>query len=94
MNPMWNGMAVGAGAGMLINAVLPAVAGGMKWAAKNAIKGGLMIYAGGKTLAGRATEPLGDMIMEARAEVAAEANTRAMSKKEKAQTKKASPSKA
>ncbi|MGC2064510.1 MAG: DUF5132 domain-containing protein [Thermodesulfovibrionales bacterium] len=67
------GLAIGIGAAVLGPIVLPILAGAAKPIAKAAIKGGLALFEKGKETAAELGEVLEDIVAEAKAELAEEA---------------------
>jgi hypothetical protein len=67
------GLAIGIGAAVLGPIVLPILAGAAKPIAKAAIKGGIALFEKGKETAAELSEVMEDIVAEARAELAEEA---------------------
>ncbi|HMK43014.1 MAG TPA: DUF5132 domain-containing protein [Dissulfurispiraceae bacterium] len=71
------GLAIGIGAAVIAPSVIPVLASAFKPAAKAAIKGGVLLYEKGKESIAEMSEVMEDIIAEAKAELAEEANTTA-----------------
>lgn len=69
------GIAIGAGAAILGPAVVPAVGGALKSLGKAAIKGGIIAWEQGRSIAEEAKETFDDLAAEAKAEMKEEAAT-------------------
>ena len=70
MSIPWVGVAAGAGAALVGPAIMPVVGSGLKFVAKNVIKGGLVAYSGTITFFHQTTKSFEDLSSEARSELA------------------------